>query len=82
MRRLEDMSEVIDTKILALEEWLDLLFNPPSEGIVWSWSFQTDERRNRYLETIDQRSEEDIYRLLHKFLIPSGSLGCDLFFAP
>jgi restriction system protein len=77
MRRLEDMSEVIDTKILALEEWLDLLFNPPSEGIVWSWSFQTDERRNRYLETIDQRSEEDIYRLLHKFLIPSGSLGCD-----
>jgi restriction system protein len=77
MRLPEDMPEVINTRDSTLEEWLDLLFNPPRKGIVWSWSFQTDEHRNRYLETIDQRSEEDIYRLLHKFLIPSGSLGCD-----
>lgn len=77
MRRLERMRKDIDTKTLALEEWLDLLFSPQSEGVVWSFSFQTDTHRDRYLETIDRRSEEDVYCLLHKFLIPSGSLGCD-----
>ena len=78
MWELGNLSKFIDTKDLALEEWLDLVFNPPNEGKVWSWSFQTDEHRNRYLETVDQRSEEDVYRLLHKFLIPSVSLGCDV----
>jgi restriction system protein len=75
--QFEDVSEVIDAKDMTLEEWLELMFEPPDEGAAWSWSFQTVEHRGRYLETMDQRSEEDVLRLLQRFLIPSGSLSCD-----
>jgi len=69
--------EFIDARQMSLEEWLYLLFNPPNGADFIDYEFPTDEHRQEYLSSIDQRSEEDVYRLLCRFLIPSGTLGID-----
>ena len=67
----------IDTKELSLEQWLELLFDPPGDIEFVSYEFPTDEHRQQYLATIEQRSEEEVYRLLENFLFPSGTMGGD-----
>jgi restriction system protein len=74
---LDTEFQYIDTKEMPLEEWLTLLFNPPSGKQFTNWAFPTPEHRQEYLASIHQRPEDQVYRLLHKFLIPSTTMGCD-----
>lgn len=69
--------ETIQTQQLSLEEWLKLVFNPPDGKRLINVRFPTDRHRQEYLATIDQRSEEEVYKLLERFLIPTGTLESD-----
>jgi restriction system protein len=68
---------VIDGTALRLSDWLALVFDPPDEALIADWQFPTDTHRREYIETIETRPEQEVRRLLRKFLIPSGGLGTD-----
>jgi restriction system protein len=69
--------EIIQTYQMPLEEWLDLVFDPPEGKRFIDVRFPSDTHLEEYLSTIDQRSEEEVYKLLEKFLIPTGTLESD-----
>jgi restriction system protein len=71
--------EIIDATKMSLEEWLNLLFNPPKDVLFTGVEFPTNQHYQEYLETIDQRSDKEIFQLLEKFLIPSTTLPVDKF---
>ena len=62
---------------MNLEEWLALLFDPPDGASFINYAFPTDRHREEYFATINQRTDEEVYKLLKRFLIPSGTLGID-----
>ena len=68
---------VIDAKELNLDEWLNLLNNPPERGLFIDYSFPTDAHKEEYLDMIDQRSEDEVLNLIRHFLIPSSTLRVD-----
>ena len=76
-KMLDTNDEVIETKNMPLEEWLKLIFNPPPKTLFIDYEFPTDKHKNEYIATIDQRSEDEVRKLLGKFLIPTGTLGSD-----
>lgn len=69
--------EVIETSNMPLDEWLHLVFNPPPKTLFIDYEFPTDKHRSEYIDTIHQRSESEVCKLLEKFLIPTGTLGTD-----
>jgi restriction system protein len=71
------MGRVIETKDMALEDWLDLLFDPPEDVDFVDFQFPTDRHLNEYLETIDTRSDDEVIKLLEELLMESSSLGSD-----
>ena len=87
-RRLYSMKEMeedlenkrfIEAEKLPLEEWLKLI-EPHEEDRgypIIDYQFPTDEMKNQYLQTIRNRSDEEVKRLLRGFLICGGSLGVD-----
>jgi len=69
---------VIDTENMPLGDSLSLLFSPESKNLLFvDYMFPSDTICDAYLESISTRSEEDVKRLLRKFLIPSCTLGTD-----
>lgn len=74
------MDEIIDGTKLSLNEWLNILFTKKASRLLPNNCFPTDEIRNEYLNTIHERSEDEIKMLLRRFLIRSGYLGADKFF--
>jgi restriction system protein len=70
-------SQFIDAREMTLEEWLGLLSSPPSGVIFVDYGFPSREHQDEYLASIDKRSEEEVYKLLEHFLIPSCTLGSD-----
>lgn len=72
--------EVIDVTTYHLEEWLKLIESKESKDLLFiDYMFPKDEIREEYLETINNRSEEEVVFLLRKFLITSGHMGSDKF---
>lgn len=69
--------ELLDVSGMSLDEWLSLVFNPPEGKIFTNCHFVSDEHRKEYLATIDQRSEEEVRRLLLRFLVHSGTIPLD-----
>ena len=69
------MSKYIEVKDLSLDEWLELVFNPPEEKIFISVAFPTERHRKEYIDNIDKLSEVEVNRLLYYFLIKTGSVG-------
>ncbi len=65
----------MDEKTLSLQEWLTLVFSPDLS--VADHMFPTDRHRDEYISTIHSRTDDEIRRLLLKFLIPSCTLGVD-----
>lgn len=72
--------EVCDHTHQTVDEWLRLVGLDTDErpGIVTDWCFPTDRLADEYLATIHLRSENEVKGLMRKFLITSGTLGCDL----
>jgi restriction system protein len=65
----------MDEKELSLEEWLSLIFS--SDKSVVDYVFPTDKHRDEYISTINDRTDNEIRKLLLKLLIHSCSLGSD-----
>jgi restriction system protein len=64
----------IDVTGVSLDSWLDLIFDPPPGKVFLDFAFPSDELRQEYIESINERSEQEINHLLLKFLVSSGSL--------
>ncbi len=70
--------KLVDVTKLSLDEWLDLLNSSKKKDLLFiDYMFPTDTMKDKYLETIHNRSDEGVINLLRRFLIPSGSLGKD-----
>lgn len=69
--------EILDTEKMSLEDWLDIVFNPPQNKTFINYMFPTNKHCEEYLQSINDRSEQEVIRLIYKFLIPSGTLGID-----
>jgi restriction system protein len=55
-----------------LDEWLTVvLLGEAEKQNVQNWSFPTDQLRDEYLQTIHDRSDDDVLALLRCFLFPS-----------
>lgn len=68
----------MDARDLSLDEWLHLTRNPPEDADFWvDVSFPTDEHREAYIASIQERDEEEIRHLLYLFLIKSGANARD-----
>lgn len=71
------LPDIVEVSEMPLDEWLKLIFDPPANKLLIDYQFPTKEHRQQYLNSIDERTEEEICSLLRKFLIPSGTLGID-----
>ncbi|HEX6715621.1 MAG TPA: restriction endonuclease [Pyrinomonadaceae bacterium] len=69
-----EKEEFINVTSISLEDWLALVFNPPPDKVFLKVAFPSDKLKQEYIDSIDKRSEEDINRLLLRFLVRSGSL--------
>jgi restriction system protein len=74
---MADDTEIIEVREMPLDEWLALVFNPPSNKAFIDYSFPADKHREEYLSSIHNQTDEEVRKLLLKFLIPSGTLGID-----
>lgn len=76
---METEPTFIETENLTLDEWLNLIFNPPQESIFIDYCFPTDNHFQEYLKAISERPVQDVVKLLRRFLINTGTLGKDEF---
>jgi restriction system protein len=66
--------ELIYTEKISLQEWLELVYHPPKDKIFLRHSFPTDKHRDEYISTIQKRTDEEVLRLLHAFLMCSTTI--------
>jgi len=59
-----------------LEQWLEHQLSSRLEADI---EFPTNDLREAYIATIGHRKEQDVFRLLRRFLLPSGMLIADQF---
>ncbi|MFA6362894.1 restriction endonuclease [Methanoregula sp.] len=72
--------KVIDVTKYSLDDWLRLVFAKPDKNVIYiDYMFPTDKLREKYLKTIQSRSDDEVKTLVRNFLIPAGSLGKDEF---
>jgi restriction system protein len=62
---------------VPLEDWLRAVLCSANIDLLIDYQFPTDAHKDQYLKTIKNRSEEDVVKLLRKFLVPSCWLGAD-----
>jgi restriction system protein len=67
----------IESADLSLSKWLKLLEKPPRDAIFVDYQFPTQQHKDEYISSIDQRSEAEVVALIRHFLIPSSGLGID-----
>ncbi|MGY4478653.1 hypothetical protein [Bradyrhizobium sp. USDA 3364] len=60
---------------ISLELWLDSVADD-DPGVI-NFSFPSNRLRDDYIASLSVRTDDDVLELLHRFLIPSCSLGCD-----
>lgn len=73
--------EFLDVKATTLDNWLELLRNPPAGKIFVRNMFPTDAHRDEWLKTAHRRSESQVKLLLRRFLVSTGSSPADEFSA-
>lgn len=73
----KDNARLIEVDVMPLDQWLELLLNPPDGVLFVDYKFPTNKHLQEYVDTIGYRSEEEVRSLLLRLLIPSTSLGCD-----
>jgi len=69
--------QYLDVTTMSLNEWLELMFNPPDGYSFIDYMFPTSNHLKEYIFSVNQRTDEEIKQLLRKLLIPSVSLGVD-----
>jgi restriction system protein len=69
--------ETIDVSKYCLNDWLEIVFNPPKDKLFISNEFPSDKVKQEYLNTIHLRSDEEVKILLLKFLMWSGTIPMD-----
>jgi restriction system protein len=67
----------IESANLSLSEWLNLLEKPPRDAIFVDYQFPTNQHKEEYISSIEQRSELEVVSLIRHFLISSSGLGID-----
>lgn len=69
---------MVKDEYLNLSNWLDILKdNPNPKKLIIDYEFPTDKICQEYLSTIEDRSDDEVFFLLRKFLISTGNLGQD-----
>jgi len=68
-----DEAKILDVTETSLDEWLDLLRDPPAGRIFIRNMFPTDAHRDEWLQTAHLRSEVEAKMLLRHFLVSTGS---------
>lgn len=72
-------NKVIDVQEMDLDEWLRLVFSgKDKEYLFVDYMFPNESLRKEYLESIQNRKNEEVINLIRKFLIPSGSFNGDM----
>jgi restriction system protein len=74
----ENFLEVNET---SLDEWLELLRNPPAGKIFVRNMFPTNAHKNEWLQTAHLRPETDVRILLRHFLVSTGTNPMDGLYA-
>jgi restriction system protein len=67
----------IETDEMSIENWLELLSSRTKSMKFVDYMFPNEAAARDYLSTITTRTEDEVKKLLNKFLIPSGLLGTD-----
>ena len=77
----KNSKEIIDATEISLAEWLTLIDVEEKKRNYWimDYQFPTSEQLKEYIDNIEKYSEQEVRKLILKFLIPSGSMGCDSF---
>lgn len=70
-------SSYIEVEELSLDEWLELMREPPLDATFADYQFPTDGHKSDYIAKIGERSEEEVLLLVRRFLIPTCTLGGD-----
>jgi len=73
---LDSDTEFIDAKKLSLNEWLYLVFETRESNFM-NCCFPSNSHEEKYIASINTRSNREIYNLIEKFLVPSTSFGID-----
>lgn len=63
-----------------LDEWISSILAPEKErrkDAIQDWSFPTDILRDEYLESIENRSQDEVVSLLRMFLFENVTFGAD-----
>lgn len=71
------MDDFIDAENLSLDEWLSYILKPSSKFFILDYEFPTQKHADEFISTINQRTDDEIKKILLNFLIPSISLGTD-----
>jgi restriction system protein len=74
---LNSERNLIETENMQLEEWLDLIASPPPNSVFNDYSFPSDRHFQEYTASISEREEEEVLKLLRRFLIHTGIFGKD-----
>lgn len=73
----KSQTQFIETSSMPLNDWLSMLFNPPTGVLFVRHMFPSDLHREDYIKSINDRSYDEVIQLLQRFLIPSCSLRTD-----
>jgi restriction system protein len=73
-----ERSNILDVKNTTLDEWVELLRNPPEHKIFIRSTFPTDAHKSEWISTASSYSDADVKLLLRHFLVPNGSSPTDI----
>ena len=76
LTQLDDNKPFIDAKNLSLDDWLTLLFKEREAYFIKN-CFPSEKQANEYIDSIDSRSNIEVYNLIKHFLVPSTTFGND-----
>lgn len=71
------VDDIIDGTTLTLSEYLNILFSKNYKKMYPNNYFPTDEMLNEYLEIIHNVSNNDIKKIIFRFLVQEGAYGID-----
>ena len=68
-----DDAKILEVNETSLDEWLELLRNPPAGKVFVRNKFPTEAHKNEWFQTAHLRFESEVKLLLRHFLVSTGS---------